>query len=328
MQATPDDWEVAVKAGDTLSLSTTYDTSRASWYESMGIMVVFYADAIGHHQPREDYLELLRLCLVYLGQGCVGIDIVFRAPGAMHHARWMAKAIYTLKMILFKDQLTLTVREKKGLTDFGLFVALIYGRFWHEAPLASNAPFNDAQMLRVLQTYPNRIIADAAATALSRHLWFFSEPLIGLAFFDRRVDLDVKRAMVANLNLPQNPSALKRVNANEADFNRLETFVTKRTNHLFKLLSFTGDEEAKSFLSTDPETWETNASYIKLLERVKGLKVVNDTAERGIALIQKYNETLTKDEEQKQFLLRFVQRHRHLYPTSSKAAMSVEVEDE
>jgi len=51
------------------------------------------------------------------------------------------------------------------------------------------------------------------------------------------------------------------------------------------------------------------------------MKMVNDSAERGIALIEKYNECLTKNKEQKQYLLRFVQRHRQLYPTSSKAVM-------
>jgi plastocyanin len=51
MQATPDDWEVAVKAGDTLSLSTTYDTSRASWYESMGLAVVWMYDGPGGKDP-------------------------------------------------------------------------------------------------------------------------------------------------------------------------------------------------------------------------------------------------------------------------------------
>jgi len=62
--------------------------------------------------------------------------IKFRAPGAMHHARWMAKAIYSLKKVLFQVQFSLTAREKQGLTEIALFVALIYGRFWHEAPLA------------------------------------------------------------------------------------------------------------------------------------------------------------------------------------------------
>src|SRR6478672_173061 len=40
MSATADDWKVNVKKGDILSTSATYDTSKASWYEVMGIMVV------------------------------------------------------------------------------------------------------------------------------------------------------------------------------------------------------------------------------------------------------------------------------------------------
>ena len=40
MTHTEPGWRVAVKAGDRLNVSATYDTRRASWYESMGIMVV------------------------------------------------------------------------------------------------------------------------------------------------------------------------------------------------------------------------------------------------------------------------------------------------
>ncbi|KAG0726857.1 Tigger transposable element-derived protein 7 [Chionoecetes opilio] len=43
----------------------------------------------------------------------------------------------------------------------------------------------------------------------------------------------------------------------------------------------------------------------------RGLRVVNDTAERGVALIQSFNLRLTKDEEQRQFLLQVVEAHRH-----------------
>jgi plastocyanin len=46
MTATNDDWRVAVKAGDVLSTDATYDSTRASWYESMGIMVVWMADHV------------------------------------------------------------------------------------------------------------------------------------------------------------------------------------------------------------------------------------------------------------------------------------------
>jgi plastocyanin len=38
MTATPPDWRVGVRRGDVVSISATYDSERASWYEAMGIM--------------------------------------------------------------------------------------------------------------------------------------------------------------------------------------------------------------------------------------------------------------------------------------------------
>jgi hypothetical protein len=43
MKATAPDWRVRVRKGDTLSISATYETRRASWYESMGIMIAYIA---------------------------------------------------------------------------------------------------------------------------------------------------------------------------------------------------------------------------------------------------------------------------------------------
>jgi hypothetical protein len=48
MTATKPGWKVALKKGDTVNVSSTYDVRNASWYESMGIMVVFVAQG---HQP-------------------------------------------------------------------------------------------------------------------------------------------------------------------------------------------------------------------------------------------------------------------------------------
>jgi plastocyanin len=44
MTATPTSWRPAVHKGDVLSISSTYDSKNGSWYESMGIMVVWMAD--------------------------------------------------------------------------------------------------------------------------------------------------------------------------------------------------------------------------------------------------------------------------------------------
>ena len=49
-------------------------------------------------------------------------------------------------------------------------MAFIYGQFWNEAPLAEQAPFNDAKLLQQDQEYPNHTIAIAAAKACHRHL--------------------------------------------------------------------------------------------------------------------------------------------------------------
>jgi hypothetical protein len=51
MTATRPSWKVQVKKGDTLSVTSTYDTKKASWYEVMGIMVVFMADGQGGLDP-------------------------------------------------------------------------------------------------------------------------------------------------------------------------------------------------------------------------------------------------------------------------------------
>jgi plastocyanin len=40
---TPPKWNVGVNAGDVLHMSTTYDSSQWSWYETMGIMNVWFA---------------------------------------------------------------------------------------------------------------------------------------------------------------------------------------------------------------------------------------------------------------------------------------------
>lgn len=45
MEATRPDWRISLKQGDTVSVNTTYDVEKASWYESMGILPVSYTTA-------------------------------------------------------------------------------------------------------------------------------------------------------------------------------------------------------------------------------------------------------------------------------------------
>ncbi len=70
-----------------------------------------------------------------------------------------------------------------------------------------------------------------------------------------------------------------------------------------------------------PYEWSADKEFTEMQLKVRQMKVVNDTAERGIALIQAYNSSITKDEEQKQFLLRLVAMHRKNFPEATKAAL-------
>ena len=103
-------------------------------------------------QPRDGYRELMEITLIFLGD-ITQKPIRFRAPGASHHARWMAKVIYTFKVWLFRSQFRMTHREQNGLRDLCIFYARIYVKNWISAPLAIKAPYNDWHLYKDLEAY-------------------------------------------------------------------------------------------------------------------------------------------------------------------------------
>ncbi|ESN98183.1 hypothetical protein HELRODRAFT_177430 [Helobdella robusta] len=100
-----------------------------------------FLSADSSYIPREDYKELVELCLLVLGYPMqTDGKYHFRVPGAYHMARWMAKVIYCLKMYLFRNEFKLTATETKSLTEFCLFATHIYVPAWMLCPIPSDAP--------------------------------------------------------------------------------------------------------------------------------------------------------------------------------------------
>ena len=234
----------------------------------------------------------------------------------------MGKSIYALKFFLFKAQFKITARKSKNITELDLFVSPAYVKQWNEAPRGERAPVNDIELLSVLKAYPNKAVANKAYAAFCRHLWFLSEKLAGLAFFDDRVSAETKEKMVLNLKrspLLGNPRWL--AIADECEDLKLEGLITERTASIFDVLMEGGKEKSLSFLKKPPQQWKDDSIFNEFCELSACMTVVNDAAERGISLIEKYNDTLTKDEEQKQFILRLVANHRKNFPTASKAVL-------
>ncbi|XP_029347904.1 uncharacterized protein LOC115034697 [Acyrthosiphon pisum] len=75
------------------------------------------------------------------------------------------------------------------------------------------------------------------------------------------------------------------------------------------------------FLTIDPANWNNHEDYITGKHIINSLKVVNDTAERGVKLIEEYNKKFTKNEEQKQHVLQTVQDYRKKYPQSDRQTL-------
>ena len=276
---------------------------------------------LSQHQPRDDYRELLELSIIVLG-GMPDRGIRFRRPGAHHHARWMAKVVYALKIYLFRGQANLTAKENAGILRFVKFAVSVYIPAWYIATSPASAPTNDLSLLKTMAGYEDKSLAKTLVSGFARrHLWYLSESLVPLAFFDESLPPQRKRAMVEALTSNEGSEDLTKraVIDPSADMTQktLADFVTTSSRMFFVTLGI--DD---GFLETDPAKWNDDPRYVAAAEKVNGIRVMNDFAERGVALMEAYNLTLTKDEDQRQYILQVVEAHRGKFPNANKGTVT------
>jgi len=294
------------------------DEQTARAVADVGRQVTAFAEnQLEKFQPRADYRELLELTIVFLG-GVPRKGISFKSPAGLHRARWMAKAIYSLKIWMFQGQFKLTTRETKGLQKICLFAVQLYVEAWFTAPSACSAPRQDLQLLKAIHKYADADISQVAMKKFLGHLWYLSEELVALAFFDDSLSTDAKQKMVNSLKKPgiENPPKRATVDLQTVESKELEDFVSANTTRFFELTRLPFD-----FLSKDPSQWEQDDTYKSVRATVCNMRVVNDIAERGVALMDEYNLLHTNDEEQKQFLLLAVKNYRQQYPDRNKSTL-------
>lgn len=133
----------------------------------------------------------------------------------------------------------------------------------------------------------NAAISEAASRKLSDHLWYLSEKLVGLAFFDSSVCREIKDKMVTvdGENDPPKRLKMKKVSSAEVENNSVADF-TKNTKTLFTKLRL-----PQTFLQLPASQWAENRDYQAAAALARTVAVVNDHAERGVALIQQFQET-------------------------------------
>ena len=163
---------------------------------------------------------------------------------------------------------------------------------WNMAPQVVGAPWNNFHLMKELMHYQHQGISITTSKKLSLHLWYLEEELVGLAFFDDRVPVAMKKLIIEALeeDAVNHPpmSLIISLSAFVDDSKGLEQLVTRSTKAIFTHLQLLGELFLK-----DPESWLVD-SFNKALRDMETRAVVNDRAERGVALIQESNKKLTR----------------------------------
>ena len=77
-------------------------------------------------------------------------------PGAFHHARFMAKAIYLCKMALTLHQLpadAVSPNEAQEVKRMAVFIAIHYAMYWLQTPLTVQAPRLDLEFWKAMTDF-------------------------------------------------------------------------------------------------------------------------------------------------------------------------------
>jgi hypothetical protein len=271
-------------------------------------------------QPRDDYLELLEVIILFLG-GTPPRGGVFRLPGPIHSARWMAKAIYCIKMTMFRKQLGLPTKDLDNLLQLTIFIIRVYARGWYSCTSSVEAPSNDLKFLKELLEYEkvHKVIAKVAQKRFTYHLWYLSEELVSFSVFDENLS-DSERAGIVDGILhregSEDPPKKRAIDMREVRTMSLKDLSTTCSLNFFTILGIdTG------FFEVPVSEWGARNDYQAGRLIATHLRVVNDHAERGVKLMSDYNRSVTKNEESFQHLLVNVEQHRRSIPDYKKSTL-------
>ena len=122
-----------------------------------------------------------------------------------------------------------------------------------------------------------------------------------------------KKKLIVEAIIPSRADwSVRGIKCPAAEFNKLEK---KQLHELVISSSSTAALQSlgldiNSLSGTDPNTWEEIAEFRDTKAIVKSVKVINDTAERSVALMSTFNESITKTKSEMQKLIQVVEDNR------------------
>ena len=239
-------------------------------------------------------------------------------------ARWMAKVIYCMKIYLLRNEFKLTMKEQNNLCEFCIIAAHIYVPAWIACPIASDALANDLMLFTRIKQYSeiNKVISNAAMKKLQNHTWYLGSEMIPLSLFSDRVCDTEKKLIVEAMIQSGADWSVRGIKCPAAELNKLEKkqlheLVTSSSTAALQSLGL----DVTILSGTDPKTWEEIAEFCYTKAIVKSVKVINDTAERSVALMSTFNQPITKTESEMQKLIQVVEDNRKRIPDCRKSIL-------
>lgn len=273
-----------IDKGNYISLSDEKRKQLEKYY-SYDNVVAFVKNQQKKKQIRGDYKELLELALAFLGVNKPKI----KPPGCTSNARWMQKAIYSLKMYLFREQQEKAkkkteIDDMKRLEDICLFIVFVYIPYWFDCTTATHTLKNDIDFIKNMKDFSN-INSEISKTTLDKftvdHLWYMGHHLAALGFFDERITIEDKRKMRTQLEKEPSKDQRRTLQISGKDY-EISDSISKDTLEFFNTMKLD-----KSFIDKDPADWENDETYQKSREEILYLHVVNDAGERALSGIKK-----------------------------------------
>lgn len=264
--------------------------------------------------PREDYRELLKSTLVFFTGDLAGKHrFQFRKPGAQHHARFMSKAIYFLKIFMMSDRFELDDVEYSQVKKMAHFIALFYTKTFLRTRIACFAPINDFYFFKAILWYKEDCddIANSVLKSCKRHCWYLTEELVIFAIFNEHLSSFTRYLLAKTLFNTPKPNNFVLGKPKFPNFTTelpfLSSFISPRSWLLFSLMGLSNCQT--DWLQLPVEYWDLMENYRTIKNFINQLEVVNDCAERGIKIISDYKDVCRNDEHL-DYVIQTVEHHR------------------
>ena len=254
--------------------------------------------------PREDYNELVQLVLVWLGGAKEVKGFKFQWPGAYHHARFMAKSLYILKIDMLNAQFNfLTLVQEEQVSQLALFVAVYFGVWFLQCGVASSAPYRTLTMFEQMINFSefDNHLAFTVMDSMRRHTWYITEQWVVVCLADTECPEKERKAVASALAdtprpemfLPGKPVLPVEFWLESGVSPSLASFVGSQSWLLPSILQL--GSENMEWLMLEVHQWPLMSGFKKFSSFVSKLLVVNDPAERGVKLVQDFIDTSTDE---------------------------------